>query len=163
MPDEARSPAEGSKDEPEWPRIRVPQASPPPGVGRAHWKRSLARLYSKHSREEEEHATERSLPQRRFPPIGHMRHGVVVPRSGYSEQHAHDLGRTLTGLVRHGFDYGPVNLRVVADYFEGTVSEHLLLLAIRESGVRRDGQQRLVAVPTVGTGTVVRASRSLPR
>ena len=157
MPDEARSPAEGSKDEPEWPRISVPQASPPPGVGRAHWKRTLSRLYSKHSREEEDHATERPLPQRR------MRHGVVDPRSGYTEQRAHDLGRTLTGLVRHGFGYGPVNLKEVADYFEGTVSEHLLLLAIWESGVRRDGQQRLVAVPTVGTGTVVRASRSLPR
>ena len=47
---------------------------------------------------------------------------------------------------------------MVVDYFEGTVSEHLLLVAIRETGVRRDGQLRLVAVPTVGTGTVVRAS-----
>ena len=163
LPDEARSPAEGSEDEPELPRIPVPQALPPPGVDPARWKRTLSRLYSKHSREEEGYAAERAWTQRRFPPIGHMRHGVVVPRSGYTEQRAHDLGRTLTGLVRHGFDYGPVNLKVVADYFEGTVSEHLLLLAIRESGVRRDGQQRLVAVPTVGTGTVVRASRSLPR
>ena len=133
----------------------------------------LASWSRNHAREEEEHvrrasageraSAARSSSQRRFPPVGHMRHGVIVPRGGYTEQRAHDLGRTLTGLVRHGFGYGPVNLRVVADYFEGTVSEHLLLVAIRESGVRRDGQLRLVAVPTVGTGTVVRASRSRSR
>ena len=77
-----------------------------------------------------------------------MRRGVTAPPGGYSEHNAQVLGRALTG---------------VADYFGGTVSDHLLLLGIRQSGDRRDGQLRLVAVATVGTGILVRASHSLPR
>ncbi len=64
----------------------------------------------------------------------------------------------MTGLVRYGFGFGPVGLDQISEYFRGMITNSLLLQGIHAAGNRPDGQRRLVAVSTVGTGIIVHAS-----
>ena len=85
-----------------------------------------------------------------------MKRAIEVPRRGWSLQ---SLSRLLTGVVRHGFDHGPVPLAELEDYFAGTVTCSELIDAVEISGSRQGGSTRLVVSAIVGGGLVVRANR----
>ena len=85
-----------------------------------------------------------------------MKRAIEVPPLGWSQQ---SLSRLLTGVVRHGFDHGPVPLTELVHYFAGSATRSELIDAVEISGSRQGGATRLVMSAIVGGGVVVRANR----
>ena len=86
--------------------------------------------------------------------IGSIHSDMTIPADYSLPQ----LSRLVTGMIRHGFDHGPITLTALCSHMAGIPPDDVLA-AIQVAGKRKDVQSRLVLAPLVGGGLSVRALR----